>query len=121
MKYNKPIIPDTPIPPDVIRRFMAFVELNKVNGCWIWNGRKDAAGYGKFKYMGKMLSAHRVSYAMFGGKIEEDETVNHKCLHQSCVNPWHLETMTRSENTADANRRRANPTTDDRDDNTPPF
>lgn len=70
------------------------------SGCWIWTGRIDAqrrpsGGYPRFKGMW----AHRFSYELLVGPIPEGLTIDHLCFRASCVNPSHLEPVTRGENT----------------------
>jgi hypothetical protein len=69
--------------------------------CWEWTAGTDNKGYGLFRLNGKIQRAHRLSYEAVNG--ETDLTLDHKCLFTSCVNPDHLEAVTREEN----NRRQA--------------
>jgi hypothetical protein len=90
------------------RDLQRFARKLKQHGeCWLWTGHKDRKGYGQFKFQGVAKWAHRWSYATFIAPIPAGETINHKCANPSCVNPEHLHPMSRSENTAEGNRRRA--------------
>lgn len=72
------------------------------SGCWIWIRALDSGGYGRVfprKINGKrLLKAHRISYELFKGSIPEGLDLDHLCRVRCCVNPDHLEPVTRSEN-----------------------
>lgn len=62
--------------------------------CWLWTGAKTSQGYGK---IGVKL-AHRVSYELSVAEIPGNLTIDHLCMNRLCVNPNHLEPVTREEN-----------------------
>ena len=69
------------------------------SGCWLWTGPLNNTGYGCFA----RTSAHRWAYAAMVGPIPDGYQIDHLCRVRRCVNPSHLEAVTRSEN----NRRAA--------------
>ncbi|MGQ5576033.1 HNH endonuclease signature motif containing protein [Streptomyces sp. ECR3.8] len=66
--------------------------------CWLWLSRKNPKGYGQMTVDGHPRSAHRVSYEAFVGPIPDGLEIDHLCRVRHCVNPSHLEPVTRSEN-----------------------
>ena len=74
------------------------------NGCWIWNASVTNSGYGRIREAGfgsKTLLAHRVSWEIHNGPIEDRKLVLHKCDVRRCVNPNHLFLGTYSDNAQD--------------------
>jgi hypothetical protein len=69
------------------------------SGCWVWIKARERRGYGLFRHDGKTWLAHRWAYERLVGPIPEGLTLDHLCQNTSCVNPAHLEPVTRSENT----------------------
>lgn len=71
-------------------------------GCWIWYGAMDSQGYGRvtFRVDGRRVwtGAHRAFYEGFVGPIPEGLDLDHLCRVRACVNPAHLEPVTRSVN-----------------------
>ena len=78
-------------------RFMSYVSPEPNSGCWLWTGAATA-GYGAFWAAPKMVKAHRFSYELHCGAIPEGKTIDHLCRVRFCVNPQHLEAVTRGEN-----------------------
>lgn len=86
-----------PIPQEIIDRFWA--KVNKTpTGCWEWQGCLTR-GYGRQSFVqpdGKRtyIGAHRFSFLLHGGEIEDGKVIDHLCRNPSCVNPAHLEAVT---------------------------
>lgn len=84
------------------------IERNSIpepnTGCWIWLAWLEPDGYGALTVSRgsnrkkKRLAAHRESYKAFVGPIAQGLTIDHLCMNKWCVNPDHLETVTRGEN-----------------------
>lgn len=72
------------------------------SGCWLWLGRIKSNGYGtigiKKDDEWRTAHAHRISYEIFVGRIPDGLDLDHKCRQRCCINPDHLEPVTRSEN-----------------------
>lgn len=66
--------------------------------CWIWAGKPKAEGYGTFTVERRPEYAHRASYVIHRGPIPDGLVIDHLCRVRICVNPAHLEPITRHEN-----------------------
>ena len=88
--------------PSILDRFWAKVEKSpSPDGCWTWVGRVNNQGYGSISTMGRAASpilVHRFAYELLVGPIPEKMELDHLCRNRRCVNPAHLEVVTRSEN-----------------------
>jgi hypothetical protein len=76
------------------------------DGCWQWIGATDSKGYGRFGRGGRaggVAIVHRWTYEQFVGPIPTGLTIDHLCRNTSCVNPDHMEPVTRAENVRRAN------------------
>lgn len=80
------------------QRLMSRVLKNENTGCWIWTGALSAGSYGSIFHEGRMQKAHRVSWRLNRGEIPDGLDLDHLCRVRRCVNPDHLEPVTRSEN-----------------------
>jgi hypothetical protein len=80
--------------------------VRDVNGCLIWQGAKSEKGYGQLTFTGECTYAHRVAWEREHGPIPDGLTVDHTCLHTSCVEVAHMQLVTRGRNTQLAWERR---------------
>lgn len=85
------------LPEDPKIRFERFYEPCPTTGCWLWMGAQSA-GYGKFRFDGKQIGAHRAAYLIFRGAILDGLTIDHICNTPLCVNPDHLQVATQRAN-----------------------
>jgi hypothetical protein len=84
--------------------------VDETTGCWVWQRSRRETGYGKVTVGGRSRRAHRVYYERYVGPIPDgmdlDHTCHngtdcaggHQCLHRRCVNPDHMEPVTRTQN-----------------------
>lgn len=66
--------------------------------CWSWTGSKWSNGYASLKINGSNHLGHRVFYETLRAEIGPGLVVDHLCRNRRCVNPDHLEVVTRGEN-----------------------
>lgn len=74
------------------------------NGCLIWTACKDRMGYGYFGLIGGTVRAHRFAYELAFGPMSPGLETDHLCRNASCVEPTHLEAVTRKVNTMRGDR-----------------
>jgi hypothetical protein len=67
-------------------------------GCWLWQGPLSHGGYGVTNKNGKSMLAHRLYYENIYGPTPHGLDLHHVCHNRDCVNPDHLQPMTRKEN-----------------------
>jgi hypothetical protein len=67
--------------------------------CWLWTGHIMPNGYGLFSDDGRRkIGAHVWAYTHVVGPIARPLEPDHLCRVRGCVNPAHLEVVTRREN-----------------------
>lgn len=99
-KYERRRIP-------VEERISKKYVVNEETGCWEFTGSRSWQGYGQIRGSGpkaRMFQAHRISYEIHRGPIPDNLVLDHLCVNPCCINPSHLQIVTRAENT----RRAAN-------------
>lgn len=75
---------------------MANVRKDKRTDCWLWTGTIMKEGYAN---VGGGVLGHRLAYELFKGPIPEGLLIDHrKGCPRHCVNPDHLQAVTRSAN-----------------------
>lgn len=70
-------------------KFLSLARVNQESQCWDFV-KFSKSGYGYFRYKGRNINAHRVSYALFYGKAKKNLVIDHICMNKRCVNPDHL-------------------------------
>lgn len=85
--------------PRELALFMDKVRVNPKTKCWVWTAALRGDGkYPAFSLNRVQVAGHRIAYIHFVGPIPKGLEVDHLCLNKKCVNPRHLEPVTRKVN-----------------------
>lgn len=87
-------------------RFWRHVEKNgpvpvaapELGSCWLWTASFSRGGYGQIHRSHGTRRVHRISYELLVGPIPIGLDIDHLCRVRHCVNPSHLEAVSRQEN-----------------------
>lgn len=66
--------------------------------CWLYAGYINTNGYGKILANSTAYYAHRIMYENVIGEIPQGLQIDHLCRVRACINPEHLQAVTRHEN-----------------------
>lgn len=94
---------DVPILPRKTVASRLWDKVDKTDTCWLWTGYTTPDGYGVMAGeregdRNRTSGVHRVSYELLVGPIPAGLEIDHLCQVRNCVNPDHLEPVTRDEN-----------------------
>lgn len=90
-------------------RFWSRVETGP--SCWLWTGAQVTGGYGILLESGAEVRAHRLSYELHYGVIQEGLVIDHMCHNPACVNPSHLRAVPQQWNAQNLGKINSNSTT----------
>ena len=83
-------------PKPLLVRFMEKVKVLP-NGCWEWTAARHNQGYGLIQVAHKTVRAHVLLYEITVGPVPAGKELHHTCDNTWCVNPDHLDPLTRKE------------------------
>ena len=81
---------------DLLARLLSKVEVDGI-GCWMWTA-STRDGYGQIRSGTSVRGAHLVMYEQLVGQVAPGKELDHLCRRRACVNPDHLEPVTRRQN-----------------------
>ena len=81
--------------------------VDEQTGCWVWAKSYGGNGYGFVRVAGQPR-AHRYVYEKAHGPVSPELDLDHLCRNRACVNPDHLEPVSRSENLRRGSRGKMN-------------
>lgn len=80
-------------------RLQQKINVHPISECWNWTGALNRKGYATTSNgHGGSALGHRFVYEALVGPVPDGLTLDHLCLNKRCVNPDHLEPVTRAEN-----------------------
>ena len=75
------------------------MKATRTPDCWHWHGARNGRGYGSVTNgHGDSVLVHRRVWEITRGPIPVGLTIDHLCMNKVCINPDHLEPVTRAEN-----------------------
>lgn len=80
--------------------FWARIDTTQ-RGCWNWPGAMKVVGYGKVRWHGAEVYAHRKAWELINGAIPAGLYVLHRCDNPRCIRPAHLFLGTHLDNMKD--------------------
>ena len=86
-----------PVGMKPFERFAASINRTE-SGCWLWLKRTNSEGYGAMFLNRRFVQAHRFAFEQFRYEIPIGLELDHLCRVRNCVNPFHLEPVTRKVN-----------------------
>lgn len=94
------------MPKSILHRFWEKIDEHgpipsvhpELGSCWIWQGGLTS-GYGRFRIKNVKVLAHRFAYELTTHcQVPDELELDHLCRVRSCVNPGHMEIVTKAEN-----------------------
>jgi len=89
-------------PDRIVSRLLTKVAMPaSYEACWPWVGSINPYGYGQARVgsraagTSRMVGAHRAMYEVAVGPIPDGLQLDHLCRVRHCVNPLHLEPVTK--------------------------
>jgi hypothetical protein len=76
--------------------------LVKADDCWVYPPN-ETTGYSRIMHDRHRQMTHRAVYEILVGTIPEGLQLDHLCRNRACINPDHLEPVTKQENLARGN------------------
>lgn len=110
-RYGDPLVTAREM-DDPMRGFFAKIDKNgptavlHLGPCWVWKGAKTRDRYASIRWQGRTRPGHVVSYEIHVGPVPAGLELDHLCRVRGCVNPEHLEPVTRQENVIRGDRPR---------------
>lgn len=68
------------------------------NGCLVWTGHVQDAGYGVIQVKGRNMKAHRYAFIEAFGPVERHIEIDHRCHNKACCNISHLRALGKQQN-----------------------
>lgn len=95
-------MPRSYITVDPLDRLMANIVVESTGfntPCWLSNYTRRSDGYTKIDIGGKTVYCHRFAFERLKGPVPDGLTLDRLCRIRHCVNPDHLDPVTRRVNT----------------------
>lgn len=111
-KYGDPLVTRRPdLEMSLLERIVSRLATQDPDLCWLMQGGICKDGYARLTDQGRKVAAHRAMYEHFIGPVPEGLELDHvchsrdlscsggdQCVHRACVNPSHLEPVTKQVN-----------------------